>query len=163
MTTTRPEEFKAARNRLLRLVSFRLRSRFEAGETLRREGYTGPVIEAALDEMARLGYVDDARFCSEYAYSRFRRGYGPHRICLELKQKGVSANLVEEKLTTLFCGTVELDQARSLLAKRLAAGYDPADRKVWWRCAAFLQRRGFGKEIIRQVLREYLCEEESFS
>lgn len=160
---TGPEEFSAARNRLLRLLSFRLRSRFEAEETLRREGYTGPVIVAALEEMERLGYIDDARFCSEYTYSRFRRGYGPHRIRLELKQKKVGGNLVEERLAAIFHGSVEADQARSLLDKRLAAGYNPADRSAWRRCAALLQRRGFGKGVIRQVLQDFFHEEESLS
>ncbi len=160
---TGQEEFNAARNRLLRLLGFRLRSRFEAEETLRREGYTGPVIEAALEEMERLGYIDDARFCSEYTYSRFRRGYGPHRIRLELKQKRVGGNLVEERLAALFRGPAEVDQARSLVDKKLAAGYNPADRSARRRCAALLQRRGFGKGVIRQVLQEYFREEESFS
>ncbi len=157
------DELKAARNRLLRLLDFRPRSRFEAEVILRREGYALPVIETALAEIERLGYINDACFCNEYAYSRFHRGYGPHRIRLELKQKRVAASLVEEVLATIFDGSVETDRARSLLVKKLSPGYDPADRAMRRRCANFLQRRGFGKEVIRFLLPEYFHGETSFS
>lgn len=149
------EETRQARNRLLRLLGFRLRSRHEAAVLLDREGFSGPAIGAALEEMQRLGYIDDARYCAEYTRSRFHRGYGPHRIRAELRQKGIDAALVEDQLASLYQGQEEADRARSLVAGKLAALHDTRDPLMLRRCAALLERRGYTQGVIRQVLREF--------
>jgi len=146
---------KKARSRLLRLPGLRARSRQEAEEYLRRKGFERDVISAVLAEMEQWRYIDDRRFTDEYLEYCLRRGWGPLRASLALRAKGIARDTVEEALARHYSPEKERALARELLAKRnLAPGEEP-DRNWLRRQAAFLQRRGFHDQVIRELLQEY--------
>lgn len=130
-------------------MTAREHSRSELRLKLLARGYAEQVVEGCLDDLARRGLLSDARFVESYVEGRMRRGYGPHRIRLELKERGVEGELVDRSLDL---GT---DEWRALLAQAHDKKYgseqsqDYAERV---RRARFLEYRGFDAALVRRFL-----------
>lgn len=152
-----PDEaaLKSARSRLLRLLSYRGRSRREAEEYLQRKGFDSAVISAVLAEMEQWRYIDDRRFTGEFIESCLRRGWGPLRVRFALRSKGIDKETVEEGIERYYNPEEERAMARKVLAKRIASGADREDRGWLRRQISFLQRRGFHDQVIIKVLQEH--------
>ena len=101
-----------------------------------------------LDRLAREGLQSDRRYAESYLDSRARKGYGPARIRLELRERGVADELVEDCLDALAIDWMDI--LHSVREKKFGAaapgGY--ADRA---RESRFLQHRGFSGEQIRRL------------
>ena len=119
---------------------------------LTRKGIGPETIEAVLSELQEKGYLDDRTYATFFASDAVRlRRQGRRRIDLELEKRGISPELREEILAALFSEHAETDVALSALAKRFSRGDldNPASRN---RAIRFLQRKGFGWDVIREAL-----------
>ena len=74
--------------------------------------------------------------------------FGSAKIANELREKGVSQELIETALEQVKEN--ELDNAKDIWRKKFKA--IPASRDEWARQARFLQGRGFGFDVIKKVL-----------
>ena len=149
----RAETLRRAREDAYRLLSFRGRSEKEIEDRLRRKGYEEDVIAAVTDFLRDHGYLDDTTFARSWVQARGGTR-GRRALAHELRQKGVSAEVSAETLGEIKTDEAELEAARSAAVKK--AGARPADqsREARARLAGFLQRRGFGWDVIRPVLAE---------
>lgn len=143
-----------ARSGLLRLLSYRQRSRQEAEQYLKRKGYGAELIALLLEEMERWNYIDDRRYAADYTESCLRRGLGPLRVRHDLLSRGVSRQIVDEEVLRRFSPEEERSLARTLLNKRAKTEEDWSDRSWIRRQAAYLLRRGFQKSVVFKVVRE---------
>jgi SOS response regulatory protein OraA/RecX len=100
------------------------RSRAELDARLERQGFDGEERQRALDELERLGYVDDERTASLRAARLADRGYGNAYIRADLQQRGLPT---EQALAEI--------EAESERAQRFA------DKGPAW-----LARRGFAHD-----------------
>lgn len=150
------EALAAARNIAARYLGYSARSRTEIERRLNREEFTPDIIEAVIAEMEAAGWVDDAKFASDWVGDRAdRKRYGRTRLAAELQRRGVDRETAGEALDTL---DEEGELRRALEAARsrwkLEPG-QPVDRATLdaekRRVAGFLQRRGFGWPIITKV------------
>jgi regulatory protein len=135
----------------IRLLSFRPRSRSELEGRLRRKGFDDAVVEAAIERIARLGYVDDEEFARYWIDNRVRnRPRGKRMLAAELRAKGVPKAVIDETLDDTEID--EYGEALQLARKRITQlqGLEPAARER--RLTGYLQRRGFGWETVRAVL-----------
>lgn len=71
----------------------------ELMQKLSLKGYNAEEIQAALHECQRLDLQNDVRFVENVFRARIRQGYGPLRICQELKNKRIDSELIEQALT----------------------------------------------------------------
>ena len=84
------------------------RSRAELEERLERRGFDQAERQDALDELERLGYVDDERTASVRAARLAERGYGDAYIRSDLEQRGLPVEVAlaeleaEEERVTRF-------------------------------------------------------------
>ncbi len=143
-----------ARNTAYRLLTYRARSRQELVGKLNERDFDPAVIDAVVDDLVRLGYLDDREFARQWAAGRARlRGFGMRRIDQELRDKGVSRDIIREALQTVFGESSEEEIARRETEKRLKVlgRFEPEVRRR--RIAGFLERRGFPREIIYGILR----------
>lgn len=147
--------FVKARTALLRLLSYRSRSRQEAAEYLRRKGFDDGIVDSVIEEMERWGYIDDHRYAVDYTESCLRRGLGPLRVRHNLLSRGISRELAEQEIARCYSPEEEQALARELLGKRNASGDDLNDKRWIRRQAAYLQRRGFREGVVVRVIREY--------
>lgn len=115
---------------------------------LAAKGYPTKEVTGALEDLKAQGLVSDARFAESLLRSRIERGYGPVKIALELRTKGVDDALVEDLL----------DREEERWLERLEAvwrkrfGTPPADYREWARQARGLQSRGFTADQVRRVI-----------
>lgn len=105
-------------------------------------------LDALLDDLAARGWLSDERAAAQLVHAR-RSRFGTQRITHELRQKGIAEELISAALPQLK-GT-ELEAAREVWQKKF--GLAPQDEKEKAKQVRFLQSRGFGFDVIFQVLR----------
>jgi len=137
----------ARREQSARELREKLRRRFAAGE-LEAETLE-PMIDTVLEKLAQDNLQSDERFTEAFVTMRKRQGKGPLRIDQELRQKGVSAALIEAYLDSG-------DEDWWLLAQEVKAqrfGDGIAENlKDKARQVRFLQYRGFTSEQVRAAV-----------
>ena len=141
----------------LRYLQSRLHSRSELRRKLLRREYGESVIDGVLDDLVRLGYVDDARFAKTRALSSAEhRHYGRRRAFMELMRAGVDAAVAEDALDQVYSAHDSLETARRLAEKQAPRlrKLDPAVARR--RLAGMLQRRGFEYEDVKTVIDQVL-------
>jgi regulatory protein len=145
-----------AKDRALRLLGARWRSREELRRRLRAAGFTDPEVEQALEDLERVGLVDDARFAREAVRDQAtRRLAGDGAIRSALREKGVDHATAEMALA----GAVdEGERARTLAVRRAARmmglGPDAAARRLY----GMLLRRGYDHSVAGEACRAALEE-----
>ena len=136
------------RVRAMRFLARREYSRAELHAKLLAHATPENNVDAVLDELAKRGWLSDARAAEQIVTAR-RPRFGALRIAHELKQKGISDDLISAALPQLKAG--ELEAAREVWHKKFGAV--PQDAKEKAKQMRFLQSRGFSMEVIFRVLR----------
>jgi regulatory protein len=108
----------------LRALGAADRSRAELEQRLAQKGFSEEERSEALDELERLGYLDDGRTARERARRLAERGYGDAYIRADLEHRGLPA---DEALD-------EVEPESERLARHAEKG------------AAWLARRGFAPD-----------------
>jgi len=113
-------------------------------------GYEEQSVQAVVAELAREGLQSDDRFTESYVHNRLAKGLGPLRIALELRERGIDA-----ELTTLHLDRPAeewLERATEVRQKRFGRR-QPATFREQARQSRFLQQRGFSGDHIRQIFK----------
>jgi regulatory protein len=136
-------------NSALRYISPRPRSEVEIRTRLSRHGFDTETIQKVLAELKKQGLVDDVAFAQFWRENRENFRPRSRRLMeLELKQKGVDAEIIAEATID-----VDDDQGAYRAAQKKArslSGLDyPSFRK---RMGSFLKRRGFAYELINRII-----------
>ncbi|MDO8811846.1 MAG: regulatory protein RecX, partial [Gallionella sp.] len=105
-------------------------------------------LDALLDDLTARGWLSDARAATQLLHAK-RSRFGTQRIAYELRQKGIAEELIGAALPALK--ESELDAAREVWQRKFGAL--PQDAKGKAKQMRFLQSRGFGFDVIFQVLR----------
>ena len=109
-------------------------------------------IQDALDilvgELINQDLLSDERFTENLINSRLRRGYGPLYVRRELQQKGVSEKVAKPHLDQVKDRW--LDEAQDQIARRFPEAAQ--SRQMWAKAARFLERRGFDRGTISELL-----------
>ena len=106
-------------------------------------------IPEILADFQKRNWVSDSRFTEQILHAR-KAKFGSARIAHELREKGISDNLIADALQDVKHD--ELENAKSVWRKKFSM--PPNSREEWAKQARFLQSRGFGFEIIRKVINE---------
>lgn len=145
-----------AREAALNLLAFRPRTREELRRRLARKEFPEEVVDGCLEHLDGVGLIDDSAFAEMFVRDRVRlRPRGRRALAQELRTKGVDPETAREAISDVFEAqeVTEAELAREAGAKWLPKpGEDP--RKARQRFYAFLARRGFGGEAIREVMEE---------
>ena len=155
------EEVHKATEAALVLLEVRARARREVETRLAQKGYDDLVITQVLEKLTRLGLLDDAQFAAQWVEAKTRAGgsrpVGRRRLSSELFGKGVAKEQIAEAVEKVT-NDDELALARAAAGKKVRIV--PTDRDVLQaerrKLMGFLQRRGFGWEVVKQVTREAL-------
>jgi regulatory protein len=109
--------------------------------------------EAAIAEIVRMGYLDDARYARTFAEDRRNLdGWGPQRIERRLLALGVDGELVAAAIGTRE-GAEELEAALALLRRRCRAV--PASERERERALGILVRKGYDLELAYAAVRAF--------
>lgn len=138
---------KSLRQRALEYLAKREYSFAELGQKLKAYAEEADDIPALLNDFKTRGWLSDARFTEQIVHAR-KAKFGSAKVAYELREKGVADDLIAHAVETLK--ETELDNAREIWRKKFKAG--PQTREEWAKQARFLQGRGFGFDIIKNVL-----------
>jgi len=134
----------------LRFLSYRLRSKKEIVDRLNQKGFTSDQIDQVIVRLEEERMVDDQRFAESWAESRkVFRPRSKNWISRELRSKGIPSPQIEKALSEIGS-----DAQLALSAAQKAHRRWKSDSIDEFRqhCTAFLARRGFTYESIREVL-----------
>jgi regulatory protein len=135
----------------------RLHSRSELYRKLARREWGDAVIETVLEDLTRMGYIDDERFAKTRALSAAQdRRHGRRRAFIDLIRAGVKGDVAERALSEVYNDADTQALARQV-AEKYAGRLRGLERVVARRrLAGMLQRRGFDHDDIRPVIDEVL-------
>ena len=119
---------------------------------LRAEGKTEALVDAVIEKLEGLGYLDDQAFTSWWVEQRVRfKPRGKFLLRSELYAKGVDRDLIEAELSK-YSLEDELSWAKRVLKKKISRYGKLELREKKEKLSAHLSRRGFSWEIIERVL-----------
>ena len=146
------DELESAHTRALHFLSFRSRSIQEVRDYLMRKGCSPEHISAVLCRLEEESFLDDARFSREWLENRSAfRPRGVSLIKAELRQKGVSNEVIETSLAQAYLQESELALKA---AQRVVGRYAALPQETFrLRLGAFLQRRGFSFAVASSTVR----------
>lgn len=142
---------KRAKLRAMHLLESMDRTRAELEKKLQSSEYPREAVAEALAYVESFGYLDDKRYARHYVECK-KEGRGKARLKMELAQKGVDRNIIEEVLDEAELGDCR-DTIRELVRKR-RRGDGPMDDRERQRIYGYLMRKGFSSSDILSVLKE---------
>ena len=151
-----PASVEAAKKRALWLLDKRDYSRAELLKKLTEKGYAEETAAAAVDRLAELGFVDDARYAPIVVRHYAAKGYGARRIQTELQRRGIPKELWDAAMEEMPSQDESVDK---LLRSRLR-GAEITDRAALKRAADALLRRGYAWDEINAAVERYRAETE---
>jgi SOS response regulatory protein OraA/RecX len=127
------------------LLAVRERTREELSGALLSRGYEPAEVNAALERVKALGYLDDARVASARAGRLLSQGNSRAEVTRKLLVQGVEEALATATVQREAEASGQNDEAvaRALLSARRLTGP---------RAARFLARRGFDEELIGRLV-----------
>ncbi|MDD5105051.1 MAG: regulatory protein RecX [Desulfuromonadaceae bacterium] len=112
-------------------------------------------VEEVIHRLQSEGWLDDSRYALRFAEGALSSGrYCGVRLRMEMRRRGLAADLISETLAPLMREYDEMSEVRSAAVRRypgfsFAVASDRDKRRV----VGFLQRRGFRLSAIMQALR----------
>lgn len=145
-------------DRAVRFLAYRPRSIAEIRRTLAEKQTPEDVIEAAVEHLSQLGYVNDEAFANFWVENRSTfKPLSPRALRYELRQKGVNDADMEAALREVDASDAAYRAARS----QVRAQRHKTRAMFRTRLNAFLQRRGFDFDVIRPVVEQLIAELEA--
>ena len=141
---------KRAKLRAMHLLEDMDRTEKALRDKLRQGGYPDSAIDGAVAYVRSFGYLDDTRFAENFVLSR-KGSKSRREIQALLAQKGVPADTAQAALEQIYGEDGEQDSIRQILKKKKL---DPeqADEQTLHKIYAYLARKGYRYEDIRQVI-----------
>ena len=148
--------FNEAKARAVRYLSLQIRTEKEVRDKLESEGYNRECISRVIDELKAIGYINNELYAQKYVYDRSKLSPMSKRMMkLKLMSKGIPEETADEVLADWKAE--DTDVARNLVRKKFGK-YDMKDEKIINKAYRFLAHRGFNRDTIREVLREFDAE-----
>lgn len=152
---TRLAEAEAAYRVAVRLLAARPRSVHEMLSRLKLQGHNPAAAGEAVGRLEVRGLLDDDAFARHHVRVRAARSHGRARLLNDLLALGVNRQVAERAIDeTLAAEQIDsLTQARRLAEQRAARMRAVPSAKRVRRIVAYLARRGYVGQAIREMIR----------
>lgn len=133
----------------LHYIAYKMRTEQEVRKKLFEKEYTEYIIERVIHFLIKYHYIDDMKYCESYIKQRLQcHPKGIYVLKMELKQRGIKQTIIDKVIENMDID--ELGDAVKLLQKKCFY-LDDIDEKNKKRLFAFLQRRGYSYDIIKEA------------
>jgi len=130
-------------------LGYRPRSESEMRVRLHRRGFTDESIEAVISRLKEQGLLDDMAFAQFWKDNRESFSPRSQRLArLELRQKGVAVDIIDEVVGTIDDEDSAYQAAVSKAGKLSLSDYETFRRRL----GEYLRRRGFDYGVINQTV-----------
>ena len=116
------------------------------------------MLNATLDQLEQDNLLSDERFCESFVRYRCNNGYGPIRVGMELRERGVADNLIGDYLDE---SSEQWLAALEQLVERKYGLHLETDMKSRAKQQRFLAQRGYSFEQINRVLKRFSTRNET--
>ncbi|MFQ5480559.1 MAG: regulatory protein RecX [Thermodesulfobacteriota bacterium] len=139
----------------LRLLYYRDRSISAMEAKLSEKGFSAGEITVAIDTLTGEGLLNDRRFAGELAASRLKnKNWGPLKIALDLRRKGIPAEIAESVISEIDEETVVLSAKRALNKWLDKKGLDKKglSEKEFASAYRHMEARGFARGLVLRLI-----------
>lgn len=149
----------ATYDRALNMLAARGRAATELRRLLLRKGEPAEHVDAAIERLRAVGFIDDASFARQFARSRaLGGGVSRRRVQQELARRGVDREVSRDAIDSVFVED-QVDEHAALMRVatkklRTLGKLDTATQRR--RLYGFLARRGYDVDDITRALRELI-------
>jgi len=150
----REETKRSAKEAALSLLSYRMRTKKELMERLKRKGFDVELIGEVVEELEAIGLVNDLEFARAWLREK-GSSYGSWRIKNELSKKGIDKDVIEKVLEELKPD--EFEVAKNLINKWIRTHKYLSEDVLKRRLFGFLVRKGISYDTIK-TLNQYIAE-----
>ena len=150
--------FKRCLDAAARYLSYRPRSEYEMRRQLSKHHFDDDCIEAVLSKLKGQGLVDDSAFARFWKDNR--QSFSPRSqwlTRLELKQKGVSSEIIDQVVSTID----DADNAYRVATGRAHSLKMSDYHSFRHRLGEYLRRRGFNYGVISRTIERLWQEREA--
>jgi regulatory protein len=138
-------------------VGSRMHSRAELAKKLARREYGQAVVDSVMEDLVRMGYVNDEAFAlSKVRSIATHKHHGKRRAAMELSKAGVRGEAATKALDEVYDTQDNVAVARQLAEKKAPSLRKLEPMVARRRLVGMLQRRGFDYESIKPVVEEVL-------
>jgi regulatory protein len=146
----------------VRVLSVRTYSSESLRTKLQNRALRTPDVDAAIQRLVEVGYLDDSRFAEGFArYKVEEAGLGRARVLSDLRGKRIPAKIAEQAVEQIYAGKNEADLIDAYIERRLPAlkaGVPVEDQKVLARAYNRLRRAGFSSGASLAAIRRRAAE-----
>ena len=150
------EEEGVCLNYALNLLSKSVKTEKEIIAKLKKRGYVSEIIDNVIFKLKDYGYVNDEEFAEKYINS-FSKNKGKRLLKSELKLKGVSDAIIEDKFLSV---ENELETAIKIAEKYVKN--KPVDIKTKQKCYKYLLSKGFSYDDSKTAVDKVLSLDDEF-
>ncbi len=98
------------------MLARREHSRAELTQKLIQRGYPRAEVASVVDDFANQGWQSDERYINAYIRARAARAYGPERIAMELKERGLDREMIARHIMNTEWDWIQL--AKTVILKK---------------------------------------------
>ena len=142
------DTLRTARHRAVAWLSRREYATGEMRQKLEQREFAPDVVAQTMGWLERNDLISNERFSEAFCRRRARQGYGPQRVRMELRQRGVPSALADAALEA-ECWQ---EAARAAWQKRFKSRL-PESARERAKQQKYLAQRGFSHDMIRSVIR----------
>lgn len=136
----------------LKYLGYKMRTGKEIKEYLLRKKISEEDILYTLEKLIEFKYINDDEYAEFWIRDRYNfSGHGPYRIKRDLQLKGISGDIIDEKVNNFFDEEKIINKIHELYYKKNSENQKLSDKQLLSLCN-FLLRRGFPGNLIKKVI-----------
>jgi regulatory protein len=147
------DEFGKTFDNSLKYISFRPRSEKELQSWFKRKEVGEETQKLVVKKLKHLGFLNDEEFAKWWIEQRTEfHPSGMRLIKMELKQKGISDEIIVKLLNCYIVKDTEIDLAKKVLEKKLPRLKNYKGQELRKKLQNLLAQRGFSWEVIKETI-----------
>ncbi|HCO19043.1 MAG TPA: hypothetical protein DIT39_05485 [Tissierellales bacterium] len=144
------DELQRTKSSAYKYLSYRQRTVSEMMDYLARKGFEQQSISNVIELLKESGFLNDESFARAYVDDKTRlNDLGAYRLKAELRKKGIDKDLIKETLSDL---EPDIEHLVELVQKKYSNSLTGDENSTMRKAAGFLQRKGYGYDVIKKVL-----------
>lgn len=148
-------EFFKIYEQVLKFFSYRPRSEKELRDWFKKKEVGEEVQKLICQKLKQVGLLNDEEFAKWWIEQRTAfRPSGLRLLALELRQKGISKDLISKLLNCYIPKDAEYELVKKAVEKKLKSLRHLSDLELRKKLGAFLSRRGFSFAVIKKIIGE---------
>jgi regulatory protein len=153
------EHYEQYLNKAYYYLSIRNRSVKEMREYLVKKKASVEIIEKIISLLLEKKFLNDESFARSWVLNRARlKPKGKAFLKFELRQKGITDEIITKVIQEVQEEIPdELEQAKSLIGKRMERMRGAPREEVYQKVGGFLARRGFSWDIVKKAIDDSLA------